>query len=135
MIRVKEESEKVGLKFNIQKNENHGNWFHHFITNRRRKVGTVADFIVLGSKLTVDGDCSHEIKRRLLLRRRAMTNLESMLKGSDIIWLKKFFIVKAKVFPVVMNRYESWMIKKLSAKELMLLSCGVGEDSCESIGQ
>ena len=84
LIRVKEESEKVGLKFNIQKNENHGNWSHHFITNRRRKVGTVADFIVLGSILTVDGDCSHEIKRRLLLRRRAMTNLESMLKGSDI---------------------------------------------------
>ena len=80
------------------------------------KVGTVADFIVLGSKLIVDSDCSHEIKRRLLLGRRAMPNLENILKSSDITWLKKLFIVKAMVFPVVMNRYESWMIKKLSAK-------------------
>ena len=80
------------------------------------KVGTVADFIVLGSKLIVDSDCSHEIKRRLLLGRRAMPNLENILKSSDITWLKKLFIVKAMVFPVFMNRYESWMIKKLSAK-------------------
>ena len=80
------------------------------------KVGTVSDFIVLGSKLIVDSDCSHEIKRRLLLGRRAMPNLENILKSSDITWLKKLFIVKAMVFPVVMNRYESWMIKKLSAK-------------------
>ena len=80
------------------------------------KVGTVADFIVLGSKLIVDSDCSHEIKRRLLLGRRAMPNLENILKSSDITWLNKLFIVKAMVFPVVMNRYESWMIKKLSAK-------------------
>ena len=89
---------------------------------------TVTDFIFLGSKITADGDCSHEIKRRLLLGRIAMTNLDSILKSRDITLLTKVCLVKAMVFPVVMYGCESWTIKKLSAKELMLLKCGVGED-------
>ena len=92
-------------------------------------VETVTDFIFLGSKITADGDCSHEIKRHLLLGRKVMTNLDSILKGRVITLLTKVCLVKAIVFPVVMYRCESWTIKKLSAKELMLLNCGVGEDS------
>ena len=90
---------------------------------------TVADFIFLGSKITADGDCSHEIKRRLLLGRKAMTSLDSILKSRDITLSTKVCLVKAMVFPVVMYGCESWPIKKLSIKELMLLNCGVGEDS------
>ena len=86
------------------------------------------DFILLGSKITADGDCSHEIKRHLLLGRKAMTNLESILKSRDITLTTKFHLVKAMVFPVVMYGCESWIIK-LSTEELMLLNCGVGEDS------
>ena len=89
----------------------------------------MADFIFLGSKITADGDCCHEIKRRLLLGRKVMTNLVSILKSRDIILPTKVHLVKAMVFPVVMYRCESWTIRKLSAKELMLLNCGVGEDS------
>ena len=89
---------------------------------------TVTDFIFLGSKITVDGDCSHEIKRYLLLGRKAMTNLDSILRSRDITLPTNICLVKAMVFPVVMYRCESWTIK-LSAKELMLLNCGVGEDS------
>ena len=81
------------------------------------------------SKITADGDCSHEIKRRLLLRRKAMRNLDSILKSGDITLLTKVHLVKAMVFPVVMYGCESWTIKKLSTEELMLLNCGVGEDS------
>ena len=96
----------------------------------REKVEAVTDFIFLGYKITANGDCSHEIKRCLLLGRRAMTNLDSILKSRDITLLTKVHIVKAVVFPVVMYRCESWTIKRrLSAKELMLLNCGVGEDS------
>ena len=83
----------------------------------------------MSSKITVDGDCSHEIKRRLLLGKKVMTNLDSILKSRDIPLLTKVHLVKAMVFPVVMFRCESWTIKKLSAKELLLLNCGVGEDS------
>ena len=90
---------------------------------------TVTDFILLGSKITVDSDCSHEIKRHLLLGRKAMTNLDSVLKSKDITLPTKVCIAKATVFPVVMYGCESWTVKKLSAKELMLLNCGVGEDS------
>ena len=82
----------------------------------------------MGSKITADGDCSHEIKRRLLLGRKAMTNLDSVLKSKDIILPTKVHKVKAMAFPVVMYRCESWTIK-LSMEELMLLNCGVGEDS------
>ena len=89
---------------------------------------TVTDFIFGGSKITADGDCSHEIKRRLLLGRIAMTNLDSILKSRDIILPTKVHLVQAMVFPVVMNGCESWTIRKLSTKELMLLNCGVGED-------
>ena len=92
-------------------------------------VETVADFIFLGSKITADGDCSHEMKRRLLLGRKVMTNLDSILKSRDIILSLKVYLVKAMVFPVVMCRCDSWTIKKLSTEELMLLNCGVGEDS------
>ena len=89
---------------------------------------TVADFIFLGSRITADGNCSNEIKRRLLLGRKVMTNLDSILKSRDISLPTKVRLVKAMVFPVVMYGCESWTIK-LSTKELMLLNCGVGEDS------
>ena len=90
-------------------------------------VETVADFILRGSKITADGDRGHEIKRRLLLRRKVMTNLDNMLNSRDIAFPTKVCLVKVMVFPVVMYGCESWSIK--SAKELMLLNCGVGEDS------
>ena len=88
-----------------------------------------ADFIFLRPETTVDADCTHEIERRLLLGRRAMTNLDSVLKSRDIILPTKVRLVKAVVFPVVMYGCESWIIKKLSTEELMLLNCGAGEDS------
>ena len=90
---------------------------------------TVTDFIFLGSKVTADGDCSHEIKRHLLLRRKATTNLDSMLKSRGITLLTKVCLIKVMVSPVVTYGCERWTIRKLSAKELMLLNCGVGEDS------
>ena len=86
-------------------------------------------FIFLSSKVTADGDCSHEIKRRLVLGRKAMTNLDSILKSRDITLSTKLRLVKVMVFPVVKYGCESWTIKKLSAEELMLLKCGVGENS------
>ena len=91
-------------------------------------VETVADFILGGSKITADGDCSHEIKRCLLLGRKVMTNLDSISKSRDITLPTKVHLVKAMVSPVVMYGCESWTLK-LSAKELMFLNCGVGEDS------
>ena len=93
------------------------------------RVETVADFIFLGSKITADGDCSHEIKRCLLLGRKVMTNLISILKSRDITLSTNVHLVKAMVFSVVMYGCESWTIKKASTEELMLLNCGVGEDS------
>ena len=90
---------------------------------------TVIEFLFLDSKITADGDCSHEMKRCLLLERNAMTNLHSILKSRDITLLTKFHLVKAMVFPVVMYGCESWTVRRLSTKELMLLHCGVGEDS------
>ena len=89
----------------------------------------MADFIFLGSKITADGDCSHEIKRCLLHGRKVMTNLDSILKSRDITLPTKVCLVKAMVIPVVMHGCESWTKKKLSTEELMLLHCGVGEDS------
>ena len=83
----------------------------------------------MGFKITADSDCSHEIKRHLFLGRNAMTNLDSILKRRDITLPTKVHLVKAMVFPLVMYGYESWTIKKLSTKELILLNCGVGEDS------
>ena len=98
------------------------------MTNRET-AETVADFIFLGSKITADGDCSHEMKRQLLLGRKVMTNLDSIFKSIDITLPTKVRLVKAMVFPVVMYGCQSWTIEKLSAEELMLLNCGVGEDS------
>ena len=95
---------------------------------------SVRDFSFWGSKITADGDCSHEIKRRLLLGRKVMTNLDRILKSRDITLPTKVRLVKAMVFPVVMYGCESWIVKKADAKELMLLNCGVGEDSRESLG-
>ena len=90
---------------------------------------TVREFIFCGSKITVDSDCSHEIKRHLLLGRKVMTNLDSILKSRDITLPTKVHVVKAMVFTVVIHGCESWTKKQLSAKESMLLNCGVGEDS------
>ena len=89
---------------------------------------TVADFVFLGSKIIADGDCSHEIKRRLLLGRKVMANLDSIFKSRAITLPTKVRLVKAMVFPVVMYGYESWTIRKLSAKELIFLNCDVGKD-------
>ena len=98
-------------------------------------IEIVTDFILGGSKITTDGDCSHEIKRHFLLGRKVMTNLDSTLKSRDITLPTKVHLVKALVFPVVMYGCEGWTIKKkLSAKELMLLNCGVEEDSCKFLG-
>ena len=103
LMKMKEENEKVSLKLNIQKTN--GIWSHHF-------VATMADFIFLGSKITADVGCSHKIKRCLLLGKKVMTNLDSILKSRDITLPIKVHLVKAMVFPVVMYRCESWTIKK-----------------------
>ena len=129
LMQVKEESEKVGLKLNFQKTNFMASGP---ITSRQTDEGTmetVADFIFGGSKITADGDCSHEIKRCLLLERKAMTNLDRILKSRDIILPTKVHLVKAMVFSVIMYGCESWTIRKLSAEELMLLNCGVRKDS------
>ena len=128
LMKVQEESEKVGLKLHIQKTKIMAS---SPITSWQidgETVEIVTDFIFGGSKITADGDCSHEIKDALLLGRRVMTNLDSILKSKDITLPTKVHLVKAMVFPVVMYGCESWTIK-LSAEELMLLNCGVGEDS------
>ena len=95
----------------------------------RETMETVTDFILLGSKITADGDCSHEIKRQLLLGRKAMTNLDSLLKNRDITLPTKVHLVKAMVFPVVMYGCESWTMKKPEHRRIDALNCGVGEDS------
>ena len=92
-------------------------------------VEKVSDFILGGSKITANGDCSNEIKRHLLLGRKVMTNLDSILKSTRITLPTKVHLVKSMVFPVIMYGCEIWTVKKLSAKELVLLNCGVGEDS------
>jgi len=99
------------------------------MANGQGMVATVADFIFLSSKITADGDCSHEIKGLLLLGRKTQTNVDSILKSRDITLPTKVHLVKAMVFPVIMYGCEVWTIKSLSAEELMLLYCGVGEDS------
>ena len=108
-MKVKEESEIVGLKLNIQKTKIMASGP---ITSWEIDGETVADFIFLGSKITADGDCSHEIKRRLLLGRKVMTNLDSIFKSRDITLLTKVRLVKAMVFPVVVYGCESWTVKK-----------------------
>ena len=108
-MKVKEETEKVGLKLNIQKTEIMASGS---ITSWEINRETVSDFIFGGSKITTDGDCSHKIKRRLLLGRKVMTNLYSILKSRDITLPTKVRLVKAMVFPVVMYGCESWTVKK-----------------------
>ena len=112
LMKVKEESEKVGLKLNIQKMKIMASGPITSWEIDGETVETVSDFIFLGSKITADGDCSHEIKRRLLLGRKVMTNLDSILKSRDITLLTKVRLVKAVVFPVVMYGCESWTLKK-----------------------
>ena len=129
LMKVKAESENVGLKFNIQKTKIMASGSITSWEIDGEMVETASDFILGGSKITADGDCSHEIKRCLLLGRKVMTNLDGKLKSRDITLPTKVHLVKAMVFPVVMYGCESWTIKKLSAKELMLFNCGVGEDS------
>ena len=109
LMKVKVESEKVGLKLNIQKTKIMASGP---ITSWQIDVETVADFIFGGSKITADGDCSHEIKRRLLLGSKVMTNLDSIFKSRDITWTTKVRLVEAMVFPVVMYGCESWTVKK-----------------------
>ena len=128
-MEVKEESEKVGLKLNIQKRKIMA---YGPITSWEidgETMETVTDLFGGGSKITADGDCSHEIKRHLLLGRKVMTNLESILKSRDITLPTKVRLVKVMVFPVVMYGCESWNINKAEHRKLMLLNCGVGEDS------
>ena len=134
LMKVKEESEKVGLKLNIQKTKIMASGPITSWEIDGETVETVADFIFLGFKITASGDCSHEIKRCLLLGRKIMTNLDSIFKSRDITLTTKVHLVKAMIFPVVMYGCESWSIKKPSTKELLLLNCGVGEDSWESLG-
>ena len=117
-MKVKEESEKVGLKFNLQKSKIMAS---SPITSWQidgETGGTVTDFIFLGSKITAYGDCSHEIKRRLLFRRKVMTNLDSILKSRDISLPTKFHLVKAMVFPVFMYGCESWTIKRIECRRI-----------------
>ena len=128
-MKVKEESEKVPLKLNIQKTKIMASspiasWHIDGET-----VETVADFIFGGSKITADGDCSHEIERHLLLGRKVMTNLDSILKSRDITLSTKVRLVKAKFFQWSCMDVRVGLQRKLSAEELMLLNCGVGEDS------
>ena len=112
MMKVKEESEKVGLRLNIQKTQIMASGHITSWEIDRETVETVSDFILGGSKITPDGDCSHEIKRCLLLGRKVMTNLESILKSRDITLPTKVHLVKTMVFPVVMYGCESWTVKK-----------------------
>ena len=127
-MKVKEENEKVGLKLSIEKTKIMASGPITSWQVDGETMETVRDFILGGSKITADGECSHEIKRCLLLGRKVMTNLESIFKSRDITLPTKVRLVKAIVFPVVMYGCESWTVK-MSAKELMLLNCGVGEDS------
>ena len=134
LMKVKEESEKVGLKLNIQKTKIMASGPITSWQIDGKTVETVADFIFLGSKTTADGDCSREIKRGLLLWRKVMTNLDSILKSRDITLPTKVRVVKAMVFPVVMYGCENWTIKKAEHQRIDSLNCGIGEDSWESLG-
>ena len=117
-MKVKVESEKVGLKLNIQKTKIMASDPITSLQIDGETVETVADFIFLGSKITADGDCSHEIKRHLLLGRKVMTNLDSVLKSRDITLPTKVHLVKAMVFPVVMYGCESWTVKKAERQRI-----------------
>ena len=118
LMKVKEESEKVGLKLNIEKTKIMASGPISSWQIDGETVETVAEYIFLGSKITADGDCSHEIKRRLLLGRKVMTKLDSVLKSRDITLVTKVHLVKAMVFPVVMYGCESWTIKKAERRRI-----------------
>ena len=123
-MKVKEESEKVGLKFNIQKMKIMASGPITSWEIDGETVETVADFIFLGSKITADGDCSHEIKRHLLLGRKVMTNLDSIFKSKDTTLPTKVHLVKAMVFPVVMYECESWTIRKAEHQRIDAFELG-----------
>ena len=129
LMKVKGEHEKVTLKLNIQNTKTMVSGPITLWQIDGEMVETVTDFIFLGSKITADGDCSHEIKRRLLLGRKAITILDSILRNRDITLTTKAHVVKAMVFPVVMYGCESWTIKKAETEELIALNCSAGEDS------
>ena len=128
-MKVKEESEKVGLKLNIQKTKIMTSGPITSWQKDGETMETVTGFIFWGSKITADGDCSHEIKRHLLLGRKAMTNLDSILKSRDITLPTKVHLVKAMVFPVVMYGCESWTIKKAESQRIDAFELRFGEDS------
>ena len=131
LVKVKEESEKVGLKLTIQKKKIMASGPITSWEIYGETVETVSNFIFFDSKITADGDCSHEIKRRLLLGRKVMINLDSIFKSRDSTLPTKVRLVKAMVFPVVMYEYESWTVKKAERRRIdaFELNCGVGEDS------
>ena len=134
LMKVKEESENVGLKLNIQKTKIMASGPITSWEIDGETVETVSDFIFWGSKITVDGDCSHEIKRRLLLGRKVMTNLDSVFKSRDITLSTKLLLARLWFFLWSCMDVRVGLWGKLSAKELMLLNCGIGEDSWESLG-
>ena len=129
LMKVKEESEKVGLNLNIQKTKIMASGLITSWEIDGETVETVSDFIFLGSKTTAGGHCSHEIKRCLLLGKKVMTNLDSILKSRDITLPTKIHLVKAMVFPVVMYRCESWTVKKTEHQRIDAFECSFGEDS------
>ena len=128
-MKVREESEKAGLKLSLKKTKIMASGPITSWQIDGETMETVTDFIFLDSKITADGDCSHEIKRRLLLGRKSMTNLDSILKSRDITLPTKVHLVKAIIFLVVVYGCKSWTIKKAECQKLMLLNCGVGENS------
>ena len=128
--KVKEESEKAGLKLNIQKTKIMASGPTTSWQRYGETMETLRDFIFWGSKITADGDCGHEIKRHLLLGRKAMTNPDSILKSRDITLPTKVHLVKAMVFPVIMYGCENWSIKKAECQRIdAFLNCSVGKDS------
>ena len=129
LVKVKEKSEKVGLKLKIQKTKIMASGPITSWQIDEETVEIVSDFILGGSKITADGDCSHEIKRRLLLGRKVMTNLDSIFKSRHITLPSNVRLGKAMVFPVVMCGCESWTVKKAECRRIDDLSCGVLEDS------
>ena len=128
LMKLKEESEKVGLKLSIQKSKIMASGPITSWQIDGETMETVTDFILGGSKVTANGDCSHEIKRCLLLGRKVMTNLDSKLKSRDITLPTKVHLVKVMVFPVVMHGCESWTIKKAEHRRTEAFECGVGKD-------
>ena len=129
LIKVEGESRKFGLKLNIQKTKIMASGPITLREIDGETVETMADFILGGSKITADGDCSHEVKRCLLLGRKVMINLDSILKSRDITLSIKVRLVKAMVFPIVMYGCESWTLKKAEHRRIDALNCGFGEDS------